>query len=308
VLIGDGHGGFAVGSPIGMAAPPDLLATADVDGDGDLDVLAGGHDLNGVLVMLNDGHGGFTAEPGSPFPAHGPEVRAHTHGLVAGDVNGDGKPDAITANDGNGTLSVLAGDGTGRFSLAPGSPFPVGDQPYFSVLVDLDGDHFLDLVVPNVGADSLAVLKGDGQGGFTHVEGSPFATIVRPYAVAVDDLDRDGRPDIFIAHDDTDRMTILLGREGGRYEPATGSPFTLGDRVWRMATGDFNGDGTLDVAAGSGEHVLLFLGGPGKGQRVELPAKTWTITSGDFDGDGKPDLVAPDGPSKSLMLWLSSAS
>ncbi|HYO57080.1 VCBS repeat-containing protein [Archangium sp.] len=313
VLLNQGDGNFAPapGSPVPVGAGLHLLALADLDRDGDLDVLATGHDHAGVFVWLGNGHGELTAGPGSPHLAHGPEIRAHNHGLAVGDLSGDGVPDVLTANDGDGTASVLLGDGTGQFAHAPGSPMSVGAEPYLSTLADVDGDGFLDAVMPLVGDDALAVLRGDGRGGFAPAVGSPQATLARPYAVVVTDLEGDGRGDVLIAHDDTDRMTILSGAEGGRLVPAVGSPFALGQRVFRMATADFNGDGAIDVVGAAGDRLLVFLAQPGgnfaRFSRVELSGGGWNVAIGDLDRDGKPDLVSPDSAAGVLKLWLSSA-
>lgn len=309
LVLGRGDGSFVTPArSISVGVVPHLIAFADLDRDGDLDLVASDHDSASVAVWLGDGGGGFTPAAGSPFVAHG--GKPHNHGLAVGDVSGDGFPDVITANQEDRSLSVLLGDGTGRLVPAPGSPIPLIADPYLSRLGDLDKDGHLDIVAPLVGGNALVVLRGDGKGGFSPMPGSPYRTVDRPYAVALADLDGDGNQDVLIAHDDTDKMTILLGSANGTLSPAHGSPIALGSRVFGIATGDVNGDGAIDVLAGAGDTVIVLVAQPGRSLseacRSDLPVSSWTVNAGDLDGDGRLDVVAPDARTNEISVWISS--
>jgi hypothetical protein len=79
---------------------------------------------------------------------------------------------------------------------------------------------------------SIAVLLGDGKGGFTPAPGSPHqVSLARPYGIASGDLDRDGTTDLVVAHDDTDRVSVLLGDGAGGLRSAPGSPVSFGSRA-----------------------------------------------------------------------------
>ena len=123
VLRGRGDGTFAAGGVLPLAAEPHLVVAGDLDADGDVDLVASAHDDPSVHVWLGDGQGGF--EPRPPAAAH-EGTRGHNHGLALGDLDGDGRLDAVTANQDLGSISVLLGDGLG---LAPGSQVAVGAAP-----------------------------------------------------------------------------------------------------------------------------------------------------------------------------------
>ena len=183
----------------------------------------------------------------------------------------------------------------------------MGSDPYLSRLGDLDKDGKLDVIAPLIGGSALLVLRGDGKGGFSPMPGSPYHTLDRPYAVAVVDLDADGDQDVLVAHDDTDKLTVLLGSADGRLSPAHGSPMSLGTRVFAMATGDVNGDGAIDVLAGAGDVVIVLIAQPGRSLseacRSDLVVSSWTVNVGDLDGDGRLDVVAPDTRANGIRVW-----
>jgi FG-GAP-like repeat len=303
-------GGFAAAPAVAAGFEPHLVAVGHLDRDGGLDLVATGHDDAAVHAWLGDGKGRFRSAPGSPFPALEPAGRPHNHGLAVGDVDGDRVSDVVTADQSDRSVSVLLGDGRGSLAPAPGSPVALGGEPYPPELADLSRDGRLDIVVPLVGAAGVAVLLGDGKGGFAAAPGSPFATEPRPYALAVADLDRDGAADVVAAHDDTDHVSVLLGDGRGRLRHAPGSPVAVGTRVWRMAVADVDGDGAADIAAGFDRGVVLLLG-DGRGrlrvraERLVGPAQGWSAMAADLDGDGGPDLVAPDALGAALHVWRS---
>src|SRR5688572_3847852 len=147
VLLGDGRGQFspAPNSPIVLPHGAGEMTVGDFNRDGRLDWAGAHHDFYDVIVLLGNGNGEFQASPGSPFTARAAGKRPHTHALVSGDVNNDGKLDLLTANNEDDDVSVLLGDGNGRFAPSEKSPFPVGRSPYPLALADVNNDRNLDI-------------------------------------------------------------------------------------------------------------------------------------------------------------------
>src|ERR1041384_1604031 len=155
VLLGDGSGGFtpAGGSPFAVGSRPYCVAVADFNGDGKQDLTTASETTSSLTVLLGNGTGGFTAAMGSPFA-----VGMNPHSVAVADFNGDGKQDLAAANPGSASLTVLFGDGSGGFSVAAGSPFPVGSAPRPIAAGDFNGDGKLDLATANIGSNDVTVL------------------------------------------------------------------------------------------------------------------------------------------------------
>ena len=119
VLLGLGSGEFTGAATFPVGSFPQSLAVVDFNDDGKLDIVTANSGDNSVTVLLGNGSGGFAPAAGSPFG-----VGANPQSVLGVDVNGDGKPDIVTANLNDNTLTVLLGDGTGGFPVAAGSPSP----------------------------------------------------------------------------------------------------------------------------------------------------------------------------------------
>lgn len=316
VLLGNGRGGFerATNAPVKLPHGAGEMVTGDFNGDGRLDWAGAHHDHYDVLVMLGNGTGDFRAAAGSPFTAREAGKRPHTHGLAAGDVNGDGKLDLVTANNEDGDVSVLLGDGKGGFARAPGSPFPVGRSPYPIALADLNGDGNLDVVAPNSapGLRSVTVLLGDGRGAFHPAPHSPFRTAgkINAYFVTVADVNGDRHLDLIATHDEDSLVTLLLGDGRGDFKAAIGSPFELGNGAWGIVGADLDRDGAFDLAA-AGQNAVAILLGDGRGsfkRAKNSPFRTgkgsWRLAVADLNGDGKLDIVAGNVESDDISVLL----
>lgn len=161
VLENDGAGGFPTRLDLPSGPSPRAVAVADVNGDGRLDLLvANGRESVGddsVSVLLANGMSGFGPRQGFP-------TGLNPNSIAVGDLDGDGRPDLVTANTGvvpsgtgaSNTVSVLLGTGTGEFG--PNADFVTGDGPISVALADLNGDGRLDLVAANVFANTVSVL------------------------------------------------------------------------------------------------------------------------------------------------------
>lgn len=121
---------------------------------------------------------------------------------------------------------MLLGDGSGGFAPAPGSPFAVPGGPDASPLTpglrgsiaagDFNGDGNVDLAMANFNAssDDVAVLQGDGHGGFTNAAGSPFPANGNPRPLVVGDFNGDGLPDLAVVNAFQGVVTVLDKKVG----------------------------------------------------------------------------------------------
>ncbi len=285
----------APASPFPVGSSPRAVAVADLNLDGKLDIVTANLNGNNVTVLLGNGSGGFAAALGSPFA-----VGTNPQAVAVADFNGDGVPDIVTANL-NGTVTVLLGNGAGGFKAAQGSPFSVGTNPAIrGKSGTFNGDGKLDIVTANAGDNTITVLLGDGSGGFTAATGSPFAVGAQPVAVAVGDLNGDGKLDVVTANNGDNTITVLLGDGSGGFDMATATPFAVGANPAWLAVADLNGDGELDiVTANAGDNTVTELLGNGTGafgtaadNPLAVGSKPCSVAVGDFNGDGQPDLMA----------------
>lgn len=231
-----------------------------------------------------------------------------------GDVNGDGRTDVMIASGTPGSPRLE--DTRPYVARAAGlfTPGPVASLPRLPGrlrLGDLDGDGDLDFAATILESEQgagerIVVARGDGLGGFTAlpVLGSAAeGAVARELALA--DLDDDGDLDLVVLNDAADRargtVTVLMNDGRARFEDAEPrSSATVGFVNGALVTGDFDGDGDVDVAVGSGLDgtvtVLRNDGTGGLGSPTEVSATNADhLAPGDVDGDGDLDLVTSGG-------------
>lgn len=103
-----------------------------------------------------------TAGCASPARWRCAAARAHTHDVALCDVDGDGRLDALATNAADGDVSVLRGNGFGRFAPLPASAVKMGRHPYDAVLAhDVDGDGRVDLLAPDLLSGVVAISRQD---------------------------------------------------------------------------------------------------------------------------------------------------
>jgi hypothetical protein len=318
VLLGDGRGHFrpAPGAPCPTGHEPNDIALGDFNGDGNLDLVIANTQTPYLTVLLGDGSGGFKPSPHSPFAT---QSYPHVHGVAAADFNGDGKLDVVTDSWGHDQILMLLGDGAGNLIL-PGQIFNTGKRPYQRLRsADFNKDGIPDVVTTDMDINAVSILLGDGKGGLHDAPGSPFPAGAVPWAVAIDDMNKDGNLDLVILPYDRDvpdpqqlGVTVLLGDGKGAFTKMRGSPFSLAgcrgpDRV---ATGDLNGDGFRDivVSCAQNDKLMLYMGAKDGMFQVstrDVPTGWSGLAVADLNGDGKDDIVVSNNKSGTITIFLS---
>ena len=130
---------------------PEDVRAADLDGDGDLDLVVGNYASNDVAVLANDGAGGFG-------PARRYDSGVGTGRVALGDVDGDGDVDIVSANYQDGTLTVFGNDGAGAFERL--GELESGLGPGYLEFADLDGDGDEDLLSVNFVSSDVVIFMG----------------------------------------------------------------------------------------------------------------------------------------------------
>jgi hypothetical protein len=298
VLLGNGDGMFQAAHNWAIASPSTAVAVADVNGDGKPDIIAANGTYSGhpqpyttVSVLLGNGDGSFTAAQ-SFAVGKGPQS------VAVGDVNGDGRPDIVTADFGDGTVSVLlntaAPPATGTFS--PGATVAAsGRYAYVPTVADVNGDGKPDLIEANYPANVVSVFLGNGDGTFQAAVNTPAGP--GPDQVTVADVNGDGIPDLALTYYGANEVAVLLGNGDGTFKPAA-QILATGNDPRGVQVADLNGDGKPDLVVASFSYtgVQVFLGN-GNGtfqaaQNLSVASYPTGVTVADVNGDGKPDLLS----------------
>ncbi|MGA2243795.1 MAG: immunoglobulin domain-containing protein [Verrucomicrobiota bacterium] len=306
---------FAAPVILPLAGALGRVTLADLDGDGRLDILATDAENNQVSVFQNFCVPGVLSANSFGTRVDCP-VGQQPYGLAVRDLNGDGYPDIVTANSGDGTISVLQNTGSpGRLitsnSFAAHVDFTVGSAPQGVALGDLDGDGRPDIAVANVGAGSLSIFQNlGGAGNITSNSFGPPIDLVTAGGgedIAIADVDGDGKPDLLVTgylpqvlsvfQNLSTPGTITANSFGPRID------FPTGGRAHRVAVGDLNGDGQPDVTISTElpSQLLIFqnTSTPGVLSSSSLAAPValsagWNpngTTLADLAGDGRPDII-----------------
>ncbi|HKW34189.1 MAG TPA: VCBS repeat-containing protein, partial [Candidatus Acidoferrum sp.] len=318
VFLGKGDGSFtpvnnpATGTlPTTNAGVPNAgaqaVAVGDFNKDGKLDVIAELSGVNGApTVAVLPGNGDGTLQPQLLFGTADLPVA-----IAVADFNGDGNLDWITANNQAFDVTVGLGRGDGTFLAA--REFVAGNNPQQIAVADFNGDGKLDLVTANLSSNDISILMGNGNGTFKPAVTLSIAGTV-PIGVVTGDFNGDGIPDFIVLNGpggfvppclgtQLNCISVFLGKGDGTFQAPTVIS-TGSSLVNQIITGDFNGDGKLDLAFGAGPSgnpvsVGILLGNGDGTFKVLTPFSTGAVSiaqikTADLNKDGKLDLVVTD--------------
>lgn len=295
-----GTGQFTPTERLNWPANPDVVIAADVDGDGDQDVLAvSTSDVSSRLsIRLNDGMGIFvpTADQTIPFVVRG---------MAPADMDNDGDIDLVLTGDqryngaGGGYYAVYANAGRGTFEMQTqtalsrtvSTRLQVGD-------VDADGDLDLLFTTPRSGGDILYIcLNQRGQ-----LTTARTLTLPPAYGheMQLNDLDNDGDLDVLLTDYYDGHIAFYLNNGAGGLSQA--SIMSTAVRLLQVRLADLDGDGDLDLLTRHGQSssspidflVIHRNDGQGNfdaGSVLSIPTSPQTMTLADIDGDGDQDVL-----------------
>lgn len=298
----DGLGNFSEILNTGLSNDTEYgdIEFADVDGDGDLDLMLTGRDGSPVYYAnfyFNDGSGNYTLDPNTPF-----------EGSLEGDVefediDKDGDLDVfMCGTDNSNTLfsKLYLNDGSGVFTEVISTPFIEGTSAAF---LDMDNDNDMDLIVSgstNNNGVMTTLYVNDGSGNFSLVNNTPF-TGVQFSDISTGDSDNDGDADILLNGMDSSFQNICelyLNDGTGSFSLLTGTPF-LAAQLGTVDFADFDNDNDLDVfVTGSlgGQDVAAHIyenQGNNNFNVVDTLVQVYNSTTaiGDIDGDNDLDMI-----------------
>ena len=328
MTLGSSPASFSAKTDFTVGTLPRSVKFGDLNGDGKPDMAVANSTGLSVSVFLNT----------TPSGTSTPTFSARTDFVVGGtaqtvtiaDINGDGKPDLITANLSPATFSVLINTttpGASTPSFSANSDFATASITSAGVVGDINGDGKPDLVASNnttVAAVSV-LLNTTPTGSATptfaaKVDFIPSAQFCQ--FLAIGDLNGDGKLDLALSFSTPNIVTVLLNTTPtGSATPtfSARTDFTTGSSPRNVAIGDLNGDGKPDLAvtnnSGNSVSVLLNTTSPGASSptfsaRTDFTTGTapFPVSIADVNGDGLPDLVVGNNNASSISVLLNTTT
>ncbi|MFG0255328.1 MAG: FG-GAP-like repeat-containing protein, partial [Rhodopirellula sp. JB053] len=311
VMAGDGSGDFTEVSRspvldeasrsaagVGNFYEPGDYNSGDLDGDGDIDLIAA--TSYGPRVYLNDGSGAFVFHSWMENPGNNQRGRDSWRG----DFDEDGILDYMALGTGGYTqVSVRLGNGDATFQppqrigMVGGSGGGISRMPF----ADVNGDGHLDYIhnvngVGNYNSSTTSIYAGRRE------------DLVDLLAV---DLNGDGNEELLAVQEQTDRLQIFVGDNLGGLTRI--DDLLTGRAPKAVTTADLNGDGQVELitANRASQDLAVFLGGHENGDstyRVPLGGAPIDVEAADLDGDGNTDLVALDDQSNALWVFAGDGT
>lgn len=259
-------------------------------------------------------HARLTGRVTSASPSLVPFMHVHfgradaTRRFWPADFNGDGRVDAVVANRGTNSLSVLLNKGGAMWD----APQTVTTTSLLAGITvgDINKDGRADVVVSSYQDNTVQLFSNNGSGTLTQV-GQGLMVGSGPTGVSLFDFNKDGLLDLAAVCENTGGVSLLLGQSGGSF--ASAQNYATAAYPSMALAEDLNGDGRTDliVLSGGTRGSLTILPGQGDGtfvsgassQRIALSISPSAFATTDIDGDGKLDVaVVSQSGNKAVIL------
>ena len=290
----DGIGTFGPQQVLSLTAEAaSVVRLADVDGDGDLDVIFGSNDDRKIGWFENlDGTGNFSGE--TLIASHSGDIRD----IYFSDMDADGDLDFLTATNGDNNIKLFKNtDGAGAFTSTILTKHIDGGRIVFAE--DIDGDGDKDIVAASYWDDKISWFKNlDGEGNFYNSQSIISDTINGATSVFGGDVDGDGFMDVL--------ATSLLDNKIAWFKNTDGlggfaGPQVIDNNLYnasKVFLSDIDNDGDMDVFGLGSGRITWYENLNGQGsfsnQQTIDNINNYTmydIDFGDLDGDGDLDIA-----------------
>ena len=305
------------------------IASGDIDGDGDMDIVMATYDYNGgtpdqdyIKCYLNDGNGNF------PITITVSSTIQWVDGLILADVNEDGAEDIVATSAIQNKLvyylSSTSMDASYTYTEVAVDDAIIG--PGQVVAGDINGDTHVDLVSVSYDTNRTPWYSGDGLGNFTTEDDIENATSNGPFYVDLGDFDADGDLDVLVGYYNTGSIEIFYNQYDGTDPDPTSTVSWVQDTetidsgnpyLFVIAFADVNNDGTLDVvkldnSSGDVEWFSKIKNGASTAYTISdenIISRPGAFEVVDIDEDGLNDFILTDsGASDDAIIWFKGAS
>ena len=271
---------------------PWSIDSDDIDGDGDIDLIGLNQSADNISIYTNDGTGDFSSR------SDGAAIFSYGETVQMIDINNDGHKDVVALDNGADVIRVMLWTAPGVFAAA--TSYATDSSPWRMVAGYFNNDAFQDLAVVCQGANTVSILIANGTGGYN----APlnFSTTTYAQGITSGDFNSDGNIDLAVIKPSDNEIEIYTGNGAGGFSYLSDLATSGSGTPLEIASGDFNGDGRLDlwaIESDFNESRLMVYSGNGNGTftattnaSIAYGANASTIKLKDLNADNIPDMIA----------------